>query len=357
MTPADQYTAYRILDANFNRVSEGLRVVEDYLRFGEGDRHLTERVKRLRHDLTSALAPLGELPRLATRNTPGDIGTAVSTPQEGERHSFADLVDANWQRVQQGLRTMEEYAKLLDANVACKLEALRYESYTLAKATALTRDALARLRDARVYVLIPGLDSPETFASVVSELIAAEVDLIQLRDQHLEDRVLVTRAHQLRRLTHGTKTLFIMNDRPDLAALSAADGVHVGQDELTVADCRRIVGPNALIGVSTHSLAQARQAVLDGANYLGCGPTFPSTTKSFGEFPGPAFLREVAAEISLPAFAIGGIGPHNIDAVTAAGVRRVAVSGVVVASPRPGDIVRELRTRLLDPTLPPAAHA
>ena len=95
----------------------------------------------------------------------------------------------------------------------------------------------------------------------------------------------------LRELTRGTDTLFIMNDRPDLAALCHADGVHLGQEDLSVKDARAIVGPDALIGVSTHTIEQARQAVLDGANYIGVGPTFPSGTKQFEKFPGLDFLR------------------------------------------------------------------
>ena len=87
------------------------------------------------------------------------------------------------------------------------------------------------------------------------------------------------------------ETLFIVNDRPDLAALARADGVHVGQEELSVKDARSIVGPEMLVGVSTHSIEQARQAVLDGANYIGVGPTFPSGTKQFEQFPGVELLR------------------------------------------------------------------
>jgi thiamine-phosphate pyrophosphorylase len=129
--------------------------------------------------------------------------------------------------------------------------------------------------------------------------------------------------------------LFVMNDRADLAALSDADGVHVGQDELSVNDARTIVGPKALIGVSTHSIEQARQAVIDGANYIGVGPTFPSSTKSFDTFAGLDLLRSVAAEISLPAFAIGGITRENLPQVQAAGINRVAVTGAVIGAKDP----------------------
>jgi thiamine-phosphate pyrophosphorylase len=120
--------------------------------------------------------------------------------------------------------------------------------------------------------------------------------------------------------------------RPDLAALAHADGVHVGQGDLPVKAARTIVGPDALIGVSTHWIEQARRAVLDGANYIGVGPTFPSGTKQFDQFPGLELLRAVASEIRLPAFAIGGVGPDNLAAVLETGVGRIAVSSAVLGA-------------------------
>ena len=129
--------------------------------------------------------------------------------------------------------------------------------------------------------------------------------------------------------------LFLLNDRPDLARLAEADGVHLGQDDLPVKEARRILGPDALIGVSTHDLDQVRRAVLDGASYLGVGPTFPSGTKVFTEFAGLEFVRQVAAETSLPAFVIGGVNPDTVGAAVTAGARRVAVSEAVCASDDP----------------------
>jgi thiamine-phosphate pyrophosphorylase len=166
--------------------------------------------------------------------------------------------------------------------------------------------------------------------------------VLQLRDKNLPDRQLLDRARTLRAITRGTSTLFIMNDRPDLAALSGADGVHVGQDELTVKDARRILGPDGLVGVSTHSVEQARSAVLDGADYIGVGPTFPSGTKKFAEFTGTALLRAVAPEIRLPAFAIGGIDAKNLSEVLATGFTRVAVSGAVTTANDPATAASEL---------------
>jgi thiamine-phosphate pyrophosphorylase len=128
--------------------------------------------------------------------------------------------------------------------------------------------------------------------------------------------------------------------------LSGADGVHVGQEELSVKDARAIVGPQALIGMSTHNIEQARRAVLDGANYIGVGPTFPSDTKKFDSFTGLDFVRAVAAEISLPAFAIGGITLENVQQVVEAGIRRVAVSGAVVNAVDPTSATRDFVARL-----------
>lgn len=204
----------------------------------------------------------------------------------------------------------------------------------------------ALLRAARLYVLVDGRESPESFVQLVQSLIEAGVAVLQLRDKRLSDRDLMQRARLLRQLTRPSATLFVVNDRPDIAVLSEADGVHVGQDELTAADCRRLLGPGRLVGVSTHDLAQARQAVADGADYIGCGPTFPSSTKGFEDYPGLDFLRAVQAEIRLPAFAIGGIDQRNVAQVLAAGFRRIAVSAAVTAAGDPAAAAGTLRATL-----------
>lgn len=341
-SPTDQIPALRALDAAANRAMEGLRVAEDYVRFSLDDRHLTEQLKRLRHDLAAALARLPMASRLAARETLADVGTSLSTAAEQSRAALADVLSANVTRVQEALRSLEEFGKLVNKEFAAQAKQLRYRVYTIQRAAEITRTSRDRLDHARLYVLVDGAASPEAFAARVESLIEAGVHVIQLRDKRLDDRQLLTRARLLHEITIGTSTLFIVNDRPDIALLAGADGVHVGQEELTVKDVRAIVGPEALVGVSTHSLAQAQQAVLDGANYLGVGPTFPSGTKHFEEFPGLALLRAVAAEIRLPAFAIGGITQENLTQVLDTGMRRIAVRGAVATSTDPAAVAREL---------------
>lgn len=344
LTP--QTSVLRVLDAAWNRTREGLRVVEDYTRFVLDDRHLTDQLKHLRHELTTAMATVPLQERLAARETQADVGTQLSTSAERHRQDSHEVLTANFIRVQEGLRSLEEFSKILEPELATRLEQLRYRTYTLHRAVEITQASLKRLGRARLYVLIDGLASAERFAETVRALIGAGVHVLQLRDKTLDDRRLLERARLLRELTEGTETLFVMNDRPDLAVLARADGVHVGQEELSVKDARALVGPSMLVGVSTHSLAQARRAVLDGADYLGAGPTFPSGTKPFDHFPGLDFLRQVAAEIRLPAFAIGGICQENLSQVLSAGIARVAVAGAVTRSENPAKAARELLAEL-----------
>ena len=344
--PGTSTIVLRIIDAATNRAREGLRVIEDYVRFALDDALLTREWKQLRHELQAALEPWSSRERLAARETSADVGTQISTPSELQRADVAQLLAANFSRVQESLRSLEEYAKLTHPVQSQQFEQLRYRTYTLHRATESARHGKVDWAHARLYVLIDGRATPDEFATLAQAVIAGGADVVQLRDKQLDDRTLLARARQLRELTVGTPTRFIMNDRPDLAVLAEADGVHVGQEELTVKDARRIVGPRAVIGVSTHSLVQARQAALDGADYIGVGPTFPSPTKSFTSFTGLELLREVAAEVSLPAFAIGGITLDNLEQVLAAGFQRVAIASAITCAADISATTQTFRERL-----------
>ncbi|MCA9248257.1 MAG: thiamine phosphate synthase [Planctomycetales bacterium] len=344
--PTDTMGALRIVDAAANRAAEGIRVVEDFARFALDDALLTSIAKSLRHELATALSAMDQTELLAARDSLVDVGEAIKTPAERQRSDMATIVTAGFKRLQQALRTLEEYAKLIQPSTATTIEGLRYRSYTLEKALVATQRGRERLSAAKLYVLLDGGSSEAEFRRQVDTLVAAGTDILQIRDKTLDDRTLLTRARLLCELTRQSNTLAVVNDRADIAALSRADGVHVGQDELTVKQVRAIVGPKPLIGVSTHGIEQARRAVLDGADYIGVGPTFPSTTKSFDDFPGLEFVRQVAEEISLPAFAIGGISLEHIAEVQGAGLNRVAVGAAITQAVDPAAQVRIFRDRL-----------
>ncbi len=346
LPPEEQLIALRILDANYNRAMEGLRVVEEYCRFALADRHLAGCCKSLRHRLADAFTIISLVELQGARDSAHDVGADVTTLQESQRESVHAVATASWRRVEQALRAIEEYAKLISDPLSTNAKELRYESYVFAKACLTSANSAQRMAQARLYVLIDGGVTVDSLQERVKLLVAAGVHLLQLRDKQLGDRDLLIRARLVRELTRGSNTLFVMNDRPDLAQLAGADGVHVGQEELPVFEVRRNIGPQMLIGVSTHSIHQARQAVLDGANYIGCGPTFPSGTKTFAEFPGLEFLRQVAEEISLPAFAIGGINRQNLPQVLATGISRVAVSGAVITAKLPAEEAKAFLNQL-----------
>jgi thiamine-phosphate pyrophosphorylase len=342
--PPEEVHAARVLDAAANRAREALRVLEDHNRFVRNDKLLTEQLKQVRHGLAAALEHLPAGLLLAARDTTHDVGTGVSTERERRRASLAAVVQANAKRLQESLRSLEEFGKLFSAEFGQAIERLRYTSYTLERALLLGDAAHARLADCRLCVLVTESLCRLSLAGTVREACAGGAQLIQLREKGLDDRRLLALAREVRRITRSCEVLFIVNDRPDIALLAEADGVHLGQDDLPIHEARRIVGPAALIGVSTHDLEQVRQAVLAGASYLGVGPTFASRTKDFAAHAGLDFVRQAAAETALPAFALGGITADNVGQVLAAGARRIAVSHAVCAADDPRKAAAALRT-------------
>lgn len=344
--PGEAIEIGRVLDASANRAREGLRVVEDYVRFVLDDPALTRRLKDVRHRLAEALSGFDPEMLIGSRDTRGDVGTHIMTASESTRESPRAVLLANFKRTAEALRTMEEYAKLFNTWVAGRLEVLRYDVYTLEKLTISAATGHRTLGDARLMVLVGGLPTLGDLTWIVGEALAGGADVIQLREKDVDDREWLRRAREVRILTAQAKARFIVNDRPDLARLAGADGVHLGQEDVTVRDARRIVGPNALVGVSTHDPAQLEKALLDAAGYLGVGPVFPSRTKDFDAYAGLNFVRHAADTTGLPWFAIGGIDEETIGEAIEAGARRVAVSSAIVRAEAPRKATAVLRAQL-----------
>ena len=354
-TTTSQAGVERLLDAAGNRAREGLRVVEDAVRFLFNDRVLTEQLKSWRHDLRTALDSLDSHRLLESRDTTGDVGTTVQTAAEFHRQSVRDIITANFKRTQEALRSLEEFGKLRSAQVGQQFEQLRYRLYTLERdvirsITSRSIKSESGLHERHLYVLLTeSVCRPRTLEGIIESLSPAEIakkTIVQIREKSMPDRELLSHARKIRQLTRDRDIVLIMNDRPDLAVLCDADGVHVGQEELTAKEARQIVGPNRLVGVSTHTIEQARQAVDDGADYIGVGPVFTSQTKTFSEFAGLEFVRQVAEEIPIPWYAIGGITNGNIETVIAAGAKRVAVCHDICGSNDPAQTASLLLSKL-----------
>jgi thiamine-phosphate pyrophosphorylase len=335
----------RLLDANANRAREGLRVVEDFARFVLNDRELSAALKELRHNFAGILGPiLGEA--ILHRDTPGDVGTGITTQAEQRREDVADVVTAAGKRLGEALRAIEEYLKTISSADAGRVEQLRYRFYDIEQRVSRTLCPANRFADVQLYVLITERFCRRPWLEAAEEALIGGADCLQLREKELESGELLRRASRLVELCKRYGKLCIINDRPDIAILSDADGVHVGQDDLPAVEVRKLIGRGKILGVSTHRIEQARRAVLDGADYIGIGPTFPSTTKPRDFVAGLGYAREVVGNGPLPAVAIAGITAANVDEVIAAGVKAVAVTAAVLDSDDPRTAAAELKQKL-----------
>ncbi|GAA5510886.1 thiamine phosphate synthase [Novipirellula caenicola] len=342
---------YRILDASINRATEGLRTLEEYARFVQDDAAANACFKSLRHDLTTAVGRGIDRQRLIeSRDTPGDVGTEIREPTEYVRSSSQKVIAAASARIAQSLRVIEEYGKTIDGRFAAEVEQIRYRAYQACASlelAAFTSERTTQLAEAKLYLLIDGGESEQEYTASIERLAKAGVDIFQLRDHSLDDRTLYLRARVGAAVARRLGRLFIVNDRADIAVAADADGVHVGQDELPAAAVRAIIGDRRLLGISTHSIEQAKEAIDDGADYIGCGPVFAGRTKQFDAYVGPAFLQQVAQSISIPAFAIGGIDQSNLSEVMAAGCDRIAVTGAIRDAEHPVQAAESLKQHLL----------
>jgi thiamine-phosphate pyrophosphorylase len=199
------------------------------------------------------------------------------------------------------------------------------------------------LADARLYLCTPDRADLGEFVEAVCR---AGVDIVQLRENGLSDRDLLRRAGVAREAAHAAGALFVLNDRPDLALACAADGVHVGQDDVPPAVAREILGPDALIGLSTHAPAELGMARREPVDYVSVGPVVPTPTKPGRTGTGLDYIRTATlllGEDGLPFFVTGGASPESLPDLLAAGARRFVVVRALTQAPDPVSVVHRLR--------------
>jgi thiamine-phosphate pyrophosphorylase len=307
----------RIIDANLNRATEGIRVVEEICRFILEDRQLTLALKKMRGELSTTI-------RLSERNAEGDVGREMFTETEGKREGLVAVFKSNMKRAQEAVRCLEEFSKLLDPRAGKKFKALRFKLYELEKEIAplvIIQDKL----DFGIYVIT---DPVCDHIKIAKRAFAKRVRALQLRDKTISRGEYFSLAKKITGMARRAGAAFILNDYWDMVNKVGADGVHLGQEDLarvSLGKVRKEMGEDKIIGVSTHSFKQALRAEKWGADYISVGPIFKTPSKPQACPVGLSLLRRVLKKVQIPVVAIGGIDRNNIGAVRKTGCQRVAV--------------------------------
>lgn len=320
----------RLLDANINRVSEGIRVVEDVARFMYNQKEFSKELREKRHYLRKLFIQKDNN-FLNSRDTKKDVGIEITKASQLDKKSnIKNIVVGNFKRIQEGLRSIEEISKIsCDYCISKEVEALRYSFYNLEK------EFMGSLKP-QIPLGLYGITA-ENFSKgrsnyeVVTEMIKSGIKIVQYREKFKSLREKLEEAKILCELCKKNNVLFIVNDHVDIALMVDADGVHVGQEDMHVNEIRKILGSNKIIGLSTHSVEDADKALLQDVDYIGVGPIFPTTTKDRVAV-GIEYMKYVEKNIDLPYIAIGGIKESNLLQIVEKGAKRIALVSEIVGA-------------------------
>lgn len=343
-------SAYRIIDANFNRAREALRVVEEYCRFSLDSKLLSARAKGLRHELCSVLSEIDAGALLASRDSAADVGVGTQVDGQLQRGGLEDCLTAGCKRLSEALRVLGEMISIENRALAARIERLRFEAYTLEKDIAVNSEPAAKYGRVRLYVVITS-DVRDEILSIAARCAAGGADCIQMRAKGGDDQTLFATAVEFVKVCADGGALSVINDRPDIAIASGADGVHVGQEDLPVAVIRRLQARPLIIGKSTHAPEQLAGTIDEGVTYAALGPVFPTGTKPKVPAVTLDYVRrgvEMLEGTGIANVAIGGITADNVGEVIAAGAGSIAVCAAATKVADPEGACRELKRQILE---------
>ncbi|MBN2456630.1 MAG: thiamine phosphate synthase [Sedimentisphaerales bacterium] len=336
---------YRIIDANFNRAREAVRVMEEFCRFTLNNEQLTERAKKLRHELSAIISKLDSRRIITSRDTPGDVGAGKKVETSIKRETLRDCLTANCKRLTEALRAIAEMVQIIDPAQAERIERLRYNSYTIEKDIIICSDTLNKFSGVRLYVIVSS-NLPVDVISLTQQCVTGGADCIQLRAKDINDDKLYALASEFVRICKQANVLSIINDRVDIAIAAGADGVHLGQNDLLVEQARRLQLTPLIIGKSTHSPSQLESACIEQPTYVSLGPVFASGTKPSYQAVGVGYVQQGTKELQekgIAHVAIGGITVDNLEKVIKAGAKAVAVSSAVTSAKEPAKACQQLK--------------
>jgi thiamine-phosphate pyrophosphorylase len=340
--------AYRIIDANFNRAREGLRVIEDYCRFYLNSAPLTERAKGLRHELSAAIENVNAGQLLASRDTLGDVGINSRIDEQLKRTDLKSAFTAACKRLTEALRTLTEVIQTQNQPVAQAIEKLRFDAYELEKDIVLFAEPAEKFKHVELYIVISS-SLPLEVIRLAGACAAGGADCIQLRAKDINDDRLYAIAVEFVKVCKDAQIITIINDRVDVAVASGADGVHLGQNDLPIEQAKRLALTPLIIGKSTHSLDQLHTACDQFPTYVSMGPVFSTGTKPQAAPVGLDYVRNATKQLAntgIGHVAIGGITVDNVQKVLEAGAKAIAVCSAVTQASNPTAACRLLKEKI-----------
>ena len=338
VTPPSNNRIAQLIDANLDRAREGLRVMEDWCRFGLKRNDFSIQIKDWRQQLGANHHNIYRKARLTSE----DPGMGVSHPLQKNRLTPEDIFIANSSRVQEALRVIEEFTRITDPKLSEIATKIRYQTYEIEIQVLNAKEDIAKrqiLKDCSIYLIT---SHRQNLKEVVLQALEAGIKIVQYREKSLNDNEKVNQAKDLSSLCKKYNSLFIVNDRIDIAIAADADGIHLGQEDIPTKIARNILGSQKIIGRSTHCLEDIKNAEDEGCDYIGIGPIFPSKTKKKLHPIGIDYLRAGLNKTLLPAFAIGGINSSNIKKLNQINNLRIAISDAIINSKDPFSKTEEL---------------
>ena len=334
----------QIIDANLDRAREGLRVLEDWARFGLGREDLVTEIKHYRHLLGKEHLYFYK----RTRNYIKDHCQGISHPEQKKRVKASNLICSNAARVQEALRVIEEFSRSHNINLSQTVSNIRYKIYDL-EINLLEAESNKSIKDIlkknNLYCL--STDSNHLLGTI-EQILEGGVKLIQHRFKNGNDKRNFSDALKIKKLCSKFSAIFIINDRVDIAFACDADGVHLGQSDLDIRSARKILGFSKIIGISANNKTDINRAIVEGCDYLGIGPLYSSPTKKDKKPLGIDKVLQITKDISIPWFAIGGINSKNISILKNNGIQKVAIVSDIFYDKNPKNKARIIINALAD---------
>jgi len=324
----------RIIDANINRLGEGLRILEEFARMILNDAVLTQKLKDTRHRTVKIDTELHSK-LLDSRDAAGDIGSSMGVAGEENNRDLQGIITANARRVQESLRVLEEMAKIPELNLDSEqYRKSRFELYTIEKeliARVSCKDKLERLKGIYVVIDTEWLKGRKP-TDIAKQAIKGGAKVIQIRCKERSTREFLAIASELKVICKENGVLFIVNDSLEVALACGADGLHVGQEDFPVTIAKALIPINMILGCSVRTVDEAIAAKKDGADYLGVGAIFATATKETVQAVGIKRIEEIKKAVDIPIVAIGGINKRNLSKVMKAGAVAAAVISAILGA-------------------------